>query len=50
MLIRVSLKFVPKGQIDNIPELVQAMAWRRSGDKPLPEQILTQVTDAFMRH
>ena len=26
--------FVPKGPINNIPALVQMMAWRRSGDKP----------------
>ena len=30
-----SLKFVPKGPINNIPALVQVMAWRRPGDKPL---------------
>ena len=34
------LKFVPMGTINNIPALVQIMAWRRSGDKPLPEQIM----------
>ena len=33
--ITVSLKFVPKGPINNIPALVQIMAWRRPGDKPL---------------
>ena len=31
--IKISLKFVPKGPIDNIPSLVQVMAWHRSGDK-----------------
>ena len=35
--IQVSLKFVPKGRINNIPALVQIMAWRRPGDKPLSE-------------
>ena len=35
--IKISLKFVPKGPIDNIPALVQIMAWRRPGDKPLSE-------------
>ena len=35
--IKISLKFVPKGQINNIPALVQIMAWRRPGDKPLSE-------------
>ena len=33
--IKISLKFVPKGPINNIPALVQVMAWRRPGDKPL---------------
>ena len=33
--IKISLKFVPKGPINIIPALVQIMAWRRSGDKPL---------------
>ena len=32
--IYLSLKFVLKGQINNIPELDQIMAWRRPGDKP----------------
>ena len=27
--IQISLKFVPKGPINNIPALVQIMAWRR---------------------
>ena len=27
----MSLKFVPKGPINNIPALVQIMAWRRPG-------------------
>ena len=35
--IKISLKFVPKCQINNIPALVQIMAWRRLGDKPLSE-------------
>ena len=33
--IKISLKFVPKGPINNIPALVHIMAWRRPGDKPL---------------
>ena len=35
--LRISLKFVPKVRIYNIPSLVQIMAWRRPGDKPLSE-------------
>ena len=37
--IKISLKFVSKGPIDSIRALVQIMAWRRSGDKPLSELI-----------
>ena len=42
-----SLKFVPEGAIDNNPELVRIMAWRRIGDKPLSEPMLTRFTDAY---
>ena len=38
--INISLKFVPKGPINNILALVQIMAWRRLGDKPLSEPIV----------
>ena len=50
ILIQISLKFVPKGPNDNKSALVQVMAWRRTGDKPLPEPILTEFTDAYMPH
>ena len=42
--IRFSLKFVPKGPINNIPALVQIMAWRRPGDKPLSEPMMVSLT------
>ena len=48
--IKISLKFVPKGPINNKSALVQVMAWRQTGDKPLPERVLTQFTDKYMRH
>ena len=48
--IRISLKFVPMSPIDNKPALVQVIAWCRIGDKPLPELMLIQFTDAYMRH
>ena len=35
--IKISPKFVPKGPIDNIPALVQIMAWCGSDGKPLSE-------------
>ena len=33
--LKISWKFVPNNWINYIPALVQIMAWRRSGDKPL---------------
>ena len=48
--IEISLKFVPRGPINNIPALFQIMAWRRTGDKPLSEPMMTQFNDAYMRH
>ena len=41
--IKISLKFVSKGPINNIPALVQIMAWRRSGDKPLSEPMMVNL-------
>ena len=46
---RISLKFVRKGPIGSDWVLVQVMAWRRIGNKPLPEPMLSQFTDAYMR-
>ena len=41
--LKISLKFVPKVWINNIPALVQIMAWRRSGDKPLSEPMMVSL-------
>ena len=49
ILIRISL-FAPNGPIDDKPALDLVMAWCGSGDKPLPEPMLTRSTDAYMRH
>ena len=48
--IQISLKFVPKSPIDKKSVLVHVMAWSRSGYKPLPEPMMAQFTDAYMRH
>ena len=37
------LRFVPKFRINNIPALVQIMAWRQRGDKPLFEPIMVSL-------
>ena len=41
--IKISLKFVPKGPINNIPALVLVMAWRQPGDKPLTEPMVVRL-------
>ena len=41
--IKFSVKFVPKGPIDNIPALCQIMVWRRPGDKPLSEPMMVRL-------
>ena len=42
--IKISRIFVPKGPINNIPALVQIMAWGRPGDKPLSEPMMVCLT------
>ena len=37
---KISLKFLSKGPINNIPALFQIMAWRLPGDKPLSEPMM----------
>ena len=50
ILIKISLKFVPRSPIVNKPALVQVMAWCQIGNKPLSEPMLTQFIDAYMLH
>ena len=40
--MQISLKFVPKGPINNIPVLVQIVAWRRQGAKLLSELMVVR--------
>ena len=46
-LIQISLKFIPKGPINNRPVLVQIMSWCQTGDKPLSEIMMVKFTDAY---
>ena len=41
--LKFSLKFVPAGPINNIPALVQIMAWYRPGNKPLSEPMMSRL-------
>ena len=40
--IKISMKFIPRGSINNFPALVQIMAWCRPGDKPLSEPMIVR--------
>ena len=42
-MIKISLTFVLKSQMNNIPALAQIMAWRRPGDKPLSEAMMVSL-------
>ena len=46
ILIRISLKIVPKGSIDDNSAVVKIMAWRHTG----ADTMLTQFIDAYMWH
>ena len=48
ILIWISLKFVPKAPNVNMSVLVQEMAWRQTGDKPLLESMLIQFNACIM--
>ena len=48
-LIKISLKFIPKGLIANNQALVKTMAWHRIGNKSLSKAMLTGFTEANMR-
>ena len=41
--LKISLKFVPRVRINNIPALVQIMAWRRPGGKPLSKPMMVSL-------
>ena len=47
--IEISPNFVCKGSFNNIPALVQIMAWRRSGERPLSEPMMVSLL-IYMRH
>ena len=48
--IDISLKLIHKGPIDNIPVLVQIMAWCQPGTKPISEPMMVWLAYAYMRH
>ena len=50
ILVIISLRFVPKSPFNNKSSLVQVMACRQIGDKPLSEPMMTQFYDAYTIH
>ena len=47
---KISLKFVAKSPVDNTSALVQVVAQHQTGNKPLPEIVLTKMHDALWPH
>ena len=47
-MFQFSITISPRGPIDNIRAVVQIMAWRLFGAKPLPEPMMFWITDAYM--
>ena len=50
ILIQFSLQFVPNGLTGKKPALVQIMALRRTGGKPLSEPMMAKLANVYMRH
>ena len=50
ILIKILLIIVPSSPINNIPVLIQVLAWRWIGEKPLSESMLARFTNAYMQH
>ena len=48
--IKISLKFITKVSINNIPALVNIMAWRRTGVKLLSETMIGSLPTQYVRH
>ena len=48
--IKISLKFVPKCPTNNIPSLVQVMAWRWPGNKPWFELMMISLLMHILMH
>ena len=46
-VVWISMKFVPHGVIDNKSALLQVMAWHLTGAKPLPEPMLSKISDTI---
>ena len=50
LLIKILPNFAANGPINNIPSLVQIMAWCWTGTKPLSKPMMYKFTDTYMYH
>ena len=48
--MKISLKFVPKGPINDKSTLIQIMVWHQTGDKPLFEPMMAHFNDDYRHH
>ena len=50
ILTEISLKFVPHSSMNDKSVMIQIMAWGQTGDRPLPEQMKTDFSDAYIHY
>ena len=48
ILIKISLKFIPKHPVNNITALVQIIAWRWAGNKQLCKPMIALFADVYI--
>ena len=50
IFIKISLKYVPEGSVNNMSSFAQVMAWHCLGYKPLPELKMNKFIDTYASH
>ena len=50
ILIRISLKNILISAVDAKPTVVQVIAWHQSGNKPLPEPMMSNFMETYVWH
>ena len=48
ILNKISLTYICKALIDYVSTMGQSIAWHQTGDKPIPEPMMTLFTNASM--
>ena len=49
-ILKFCTEVISKSPVDNKSALDQMVVWHQTGNKPLPDPMMTQFTDACMHH